>query len=184
MAKATKAAKATPTTTSEAPYEGPAKDFSIDNGVISFTDENGTIEVAKYDGKEIALFEDQQDRRPSLVAWMNENKHPYESIVIDGDQPKKPKAANIPPMPKKDMRFGDKTPAVMEWYKKYHPEQYRARYGIVGPGTVTKYRREENEKGEKVSVPYEVDAILARRKTKFTEKVEAGNATDSEYNDK
>lgn len=43
--------------------------------------------------------------------------------------PKKnaPKKATIPQCPPKDER-GDKTPAVVEWYKKYKPAEYKRKY--------------------------------------------------------
>lgn len=38
-----------------------------------------------------------------------------------------PKKQSIPKCPEKDDR-GDKTPAVIEWYKKYKPAAYKKKY--------------------------------------------------------
>ena len=91
-------------------------------------------------------------------------------------------------MPKKSMRLGDKTPEVVDWYRKYKPEEYRARYGIKGEGTVTKTRKVLNQKtGLPETEVYEADAIIADRKIHTTEKVEANEVTlggaESEYKD-
>lgn len=40
-------------------------------------------------------------------------------------------SVEIPPMPKYDPRMGDKTPAVVVWYQKYHHAEFLKRYRVV-----------------------------------------------------
>lgn len=40
--------------------------------------------------------------------------------------------ANIPPCPPADPLMGDKTPAVVEWYRDYKPEEFQSRYTANG----------------------------------------------------
>lgn len=168
----------------EKKYEGPVIGYSLNDGKITRTDKDGGVVVAHFDGKVVSIIPERANFRTAVIRWLNETNQSYESVVMLGDTPTPPAVkAKIPPMPKKDMRLGDKTPAVVEWYRMYHPAEYKARYGIKGPGVVTKTRFETDEKGNKVAVPYQTEAILADRKIAGTEKVEAGNATASEYND-
>jgi len=165
----------------------PVIEYAIaDDGQVTRTDKDGTIHVATLlDGGKLVLVEQWTKFRPAVVRWLNENGNAPTSIVIEGDESAKVKE-NIPPMPKKEMRFGDKTPAVVEWYRKYKPAEYKARYGIKGEGTVTKTRKVLNATtGIPESQQYEVEATIAERKIIGTEKVEAANTfvggEDSEY---
>jgi hypothetical protein len=83
-----------------------------------------------------------------------------------------------PPCPPMEKKFGDKTPAVVEWYRQYRPEEYKTRYGIIGDGTVTKYRKQivvKNGFQTEELIPTVVQGTLAHRKTHVTEL-----ATDTE----
>ena len=170
------------TPNTDGPSKAPTIDYALnEKGEITRTDKDSTIVVARYDRttKIVRLVEQWAKFRPAVIRWMNAEELPIESILLEGDEPDKPKAGvTIPPRPKMTIEAGDKTPAVVEWYRKYKPNEYRARYGIKGEGTITKFRTETNEKGEKVKVPYEVEAVLAHRKTHLTEKIEAGDNPD------
>jgi hypothetical protein len=147
-----------------------------EDGQITRTDKDSTIQVATLkDGNVLVLVPEWQKFRPAVVRWLNAQDKTPSAIYLDGDEPDpKAKKKDIPPAPKKDPRFGDKTPAFVEWMKRYKPEEYRALYGIKGTGTVTKYREEFDPKqGGRIRVPYEVEATIALRKTHLTEKVEA-----------
>lgn len=39
-----------------------------------------------------------------------------------------PSPADVPPCPAEDLRYGDKTPEVVEWYRRYHPGEFKRRY--------------------------------------------------------
>jgi hypothetical protein len=124
--------------------------------------------------------------RAPVVRYLNELGKAPKSVVMEGDEEAAAKRAKekVPPMPKKSLRLGDKTPAVVEWHRKHKPEEFKARYGIKGQGTVTKTRKVIDPKtGQLVSEEYQVDALISERKTHLTEKVEANEEADSEYDD-
>lgn len=170
----------------QAPKEAAPKiDYELmENGDITRTDKDGTVRIARYveNAKRLEIVEEFQNFRPAVVRHLNSLEVPIDSVILEGDTPDTKKAGE-PPCPKPTMRDGDKTPAVVDWFKKYRPAEYRARYGIIGPGTVTKTRIELDEKGQKIKVPYEVDAIIAHRKTHHTELPQANNAGSSGYAD-
>lgn len=184
MSKASKSADASQP--GQAPKEAAPKiEYALlENGDITRTDKDGSVRIACYveADKRLELVGEHQRYRPSVVRFLNENEVAIESVIIEGDTPDEAKS-DIPPCPKPTMRDGDKTPAVVDWYKRYKPAEYKARYGIIGPGTVTKTRVELDEKGQKVKVPYTVDATIAHRKVHTTEKIEANNAQVSGYAD-
>lgn len=182
--------------TTEAPkppqHKPPLLEYKMaeDTGAITRTDANGTIHVATYRAtdKTLVLVEEWENFRPAVVRWLNENDMPPARIIRESDDTPTPKAAAparvIPPMPKKNPRLGDKTPAVVDWYKRYKPEEYRARYGIIGPGMVTKTRKVlDPETGKTVTQAYEVEAVIAHRKIPGTEKLEANEARMAEEYD-
>lgn len=55
-----------------------------------------------------------------------------EAIVIEAPEEPEPVAEEtveeIPPCPEKSIQMGNKTPEVVEWYQKYHPEEFIKRY--------------------------------------------------------
>jgi hypothetical protein len=170
--------------------KAPVIDYNIaEDGTITRTDKDSTITVAtlKEDNTLVLVPEWVKFRAP-IVRYLNEDVGRSPSAVYtEGDEPSpKAKARDIPPMPKMSMQLGDKTPEVVEWFKKYKPEEYRARYGIIGNGTVTKSRKVLNPKtGIPETEIYEADALIALRKTHLTEKVAAsqGAINDSDYID-
>jgi hypothetical protein len=169
--------------------KAPVIDYNLaEDGTITRTDKDSTITVAtlKEDNTLVIAPEWLKFRAP-IVRFLNEDVGRTPSAVYtEGDEPSpKAKARDIPPMPKKSMRLGDKTPEVVEWYKRYKPEEYRALYGIIGEGTVTKARKVLNPKtGIPETEIYEAEAIIATRKTHLTEKPEANKSIgDSEYSD-
>jgi hypothetical protein len=169
------------------PAKMPQIDYELHpDGRVTRTDKDSTLHVADYDAKTKTLAfisEETLKFRPPTVGFLNRKDLDIAHIVLKDVGADKVDEANIPPMPKKSMVHGDKTPAVVEWYRKYKPKEYAARYGVQGPGTVTKYRRVENEKkpGTFVTEPYEQEAIISTRKTHLTEKPEANVAGNSEY---
>lgn len=169
------------------PAKMPQIDYELHaDGRVTRTDKDSTLHVADYDGKTKTLAfisEETLKFRPPTVGFLNRKDLDIAHIILKEVGADRVDEANIPPMPKKSMVHGDKTPAVVEWYRKYKPKEYAARYGVQGPGTVTKYRRVENEKkpGTFITEPYEQEAIISTRKTHLTEKPEANVAGNSEY---
>ena len=82
----------------------------------------------------------------------------------------------IPPAPKQTIEAGDKTPAYVEWLKRYKPEEYAVRYGIRGEGTIHQVHYTKDEKtGKRIAHVTEKSALIADRKTHLTEKPEAND---------
>lgn len=46
--------------------------------------------------------------------------------------PDKPLEKTVPGRPKKNKAEGDKTPAVVDWYRRYKPNEFKVRYGVMG----------------------------------------------------
>lgn len=165
----------------------PVIEYAVgENGAVTRTDKNGAIQVATLKetpaGRFLVLVPEWAKFRAPVVRFLNEQGLPPKGVVLEGEEEDAAKRAAkpIPPMPAKSPRLGDKTPAVVEWYRRYKPEEYRARYGIKGPGTVTKVRKVLDPKtGLLVSETYEAEAIIAERKTHLTEKLEANDANVS-----
>lgn len=176
-------------TTPSEPAKMPEIDYVLHpDGRITRKDKDSTLHVANYDAKTKTLAfisEETLKFRPPTVGFLNRKDIDIDHIVLKDIGPDKVDEANIPPRPKKSMVHGDKTPALVEWYRKYYPKEYAARYGVQGPGSVTKYRKVENPKkpGTFLTEAYEEDAIISTRKTHLTEKPEANIAGNSEYTD-
>lgn len=109
---------------------------------------------------------------------LNQNK--IASYGIKG-RPRDEVKPNLPPRPKMDKNMGDKTPAVVEWYFKYKPQEAYARYGVVlgedGVPVRGDFRRVETsievkeatgQVGQYERVTEKKDAILAERATHMT----------------
>lgn len=145
-----------------------------ENGDIQRTDKDSTTRVANLLETTLRLVPEHAKFRPAVVRWLNAEGYTIKSVLLEGDTPAGPDL-DIPPMPKKSMRDGDKTPEVVEWYRKYKPEEYRARYGIQGTGRVERFR----DNGE----VFEEEVTVATRKIHLTEKPVANIDGDGEYND-
>ncbi len=166
--------------------KAPTIDYAMDEaGKITRTDKDSITHVATYDAatKVLRLVPEWARFRAPVVRWINEQDIGIESVILEGDKPDKV-SSDIPPPPKKLMQFGDKTPALVEWYKKYKPAEYRARYGVRGPGTVTKTRKiMDPVTGRPTTETYHVEATIAERKTHLTEKPDASDQGTGEYAD-
>lgn len=108
---------------------------------VANIDKNGTLRMAKG----------QTDHRDAVEAFLEEDKEPIEDdhdpkweesrdeasdpqpegvAMFSEDPDANPKEwGTIPPCPDEDPNEGDKTAAVVEWYRAYHPEEFAKRYG-------------------------------------------------------
>jgi hypothetical protein len=78
-------------------------------------------------------------------------------------------AENLPnatPFPVLDPSQGDKTPELVVWLQLYMPEEFRRRYGVIGPGYIEAKRIGQNGKTE----TYRKAVLFATRRTCVTEK--------------
>lgn len=85
----------------------------------------------------------------------------------------------VPKPPKKNPRFGDKTPAYVEWLHEYRPDKFHAKFVNKGKGKVPVFEKDSD--GIERHVGWE-DAEFTLRKTHMTEKAES-NATLPESHD-
>lgn len=111
-----------------------------------------------------------------------------ETLAIAG-QARDELKPNTPPRPKESRKFGDLTPAVVEWYYKHKPNEFNVRYGVEldengDRKTAHVFRQEpiidpetgsqawgKDEMGNpylKFNVVEKEDGIIAKRATKYT----------------
>lgn len=156
--------------------------FNPETREIIRADLNGPRVLAVLLESKKIEYVDQDARKmhPAVVRFLNEEQIEFDGTTIKGTAPDA--LVDIPPPPKKSLRFGDKTPEYVEWMKKYKPNEYAAHYGIRGIGTVTKVREEINPvNGRPRKVKYKVDGVtLARRKTHLTELPDADDMQEDE----
>lgn len=114
-----------------------------------------------------------------VTTFLSENELIAKSFQR-GDIPlDKPTTKAIPPRPKKSRGEGDKTAAVVEWYKQYKPNEFATRYGVLGtytglvavlePQWVPRPVDGISEYRGQARVEYKLDNVLvATRKTHLT----------------
>lgn len=155
-----------------------------ETGEITRTDKDSTLEVAFYEkdtktvefmGPAVMKF------RSPTIRFLNDSGVEINTLAVKGEKRDEPKE-DEPPCPKMTIEAGDKTPAVVEWFKKYRPAEYAIRYGVRGPGEITKKVGYDTDERTGVKTPrYEtVPAIIAERKTHLTEKPEANDQASAE----
>lgn len=113
-----------------------------------------------------------------VVSMLREHSVSFDQVAIKGEAVPaapiiaEPVRAGIPPPPPRNKRDGDKTPAYVDWMRQYYPEEFKLRYGVIGDGEVTKYRKIPDPEvvGRFTQQAYRQPALLARRKIHLTEK--------------
>jgi len=139
--------------------------------------------IAKYDPESqvvtVPNLNYLRNYKAGIMTFLAENEMLIRSWQRADLEPDKPLGKNIPPRPKKTKHEGDKTPAVVEWYQKYKPNEFATRYGVLGrytgPATlkipVWEPRPVDGLKeyrGEQLVARDLVDVIVATRKTHLT----------------
>lgn len=111
-----------------------------------------------------------------VAAFLRDNSIKFDRSAVEGDttisEVRAGETVTIPAPPPRNKRDGYKTPAYVEWFKKWYPEEYEEKYGIIGPGTVMKTRQVPHPEiaGRSTTEQFEVPATLATKKTHLTEK--------------
>ena len=94
------------------------------------------IVVAKYNvEKQTVYFKDLlslRNHKTGVMTFLSENEMLVKSWQREDLEPDQPITKAVPPRPKKNKHEGDKTPAVVEWYFKYKPNEFATRYGVLG----------------------------------------------------
>lgn len=172
--------------------EGSPEDFVPTRFEITRTDKDSTTTVAVLEKETGAVVFETQEltkfRVPTL-RFLNDSQVDYKTIAVKGAKRDKVKDDEPPcPVPKAVgqgkpgydeyvayLRDGDKYEPIVEWFRKYRPEEYKVRYGIRGPGEVQKLEGfDTNPKtGEKTPRYRTQEALIADRKMHLTEKAEA-----------
>lgn len=101
------------------------------SGLITRTDENGTLEVATYDEKKkvLRIVKEHNNFRGAVTRWLGEADYKINSTIFDGDD-EDPQGG--PPCPPMHPAMGDKTPSVVKWWKDNRPAEFKTKYGITG----------------------------------------------------
>jgi len=106
----------------------------VGNEIHKIKGDSNTV-IAHYDtATKTVRFENAAMQRwnaDAVNAFLATNELLVRDVLRD-DLPKDPPLTKaIPPRPKKGPE-GDKTPAVVEWYYKFRPNQFKARYRVFG----------------------------------------------------
>lgn len=184
-------------------------EYVVEGDRIFRDDGQEKMQVAKYDpdGGIVEMMPEKTGYRTHVIRHLNDKGYKYEAVGKLGMKLENPDAPKKPPMSRVQ---GDKTPQVVEWYAKYFPEEFLARYGCKELMVRTGFREEREERidkrsGDKVihtkQVPtyekankplekYDLDrlrtgeeVIVADRKTHITDISRSGDSLDSEFDD-
>jgi hypothetical protein len=95
------------------------------------------VVAAKYDAeKQIVTFKNAKavkDFKESVITFLAENELLVKSFQRADVEPDKPlHDKSVPQRPRKTNHEGDKTPAVIDWYYKFRPNEFKTRYGYLG----------------------------------------------------
>lgn len=163
----------------------------------SVREEDGAKVIVRSDGKndtDMATLRDgkleyadktaRKNYHTQVARYLNDENIPFDgSVSIAGEGTDEEAEGKIPKAPKQTIEQGDKTPAYVEWLKKYKPKEFEARYGIRGEGKVVKTRKVEDARtGRPKTEEYTIDATLADRKTHLTE-LAGNNTVESDEDD-
>jgi len=182
---------------SKSPYsKDPRFSYRLDaNGEIHRIEGEQDLVVARYDAKTQAVFFKKVDLRKfkkEVITFMAEDEIKYKSMQRE-DMPADPVSDSIPKRPKMDKLMGDKTPAVVDWYRQYKPNEFLTRYGVydqryTGPvkeivnDYIVNSAGKEEFRGTIAKPSSVVDALVAERKTHVTFTPEECLNWDDQYN--
>ena len=157
-------------------------EYSLEGDEIHRKEGDSDRVVARYKDENVIFADgrDLQKYKLPVTTFLAENEHHYRHLVR-ADLPDDPKdTKSIPPRPKIDPRYGDKTPGVPQWYQKWRPNEFTTRYEVLGPGNVRIPRSprvgfdpitgglqtpwEKDEAGNDIRFDIKEGVLIARRK--------------------
>jgi hypothetical protein len=146
---------------------------------VNYDDGGSAEDIAVLNEQTRVLAYESEDTKryhSPVAAFLNENAIKFDQVIVKGDTTisavRAGETVDIPAPPAKNKRDGDKTKEYVDWFKKYYPEEYEKKYGIIGQGTVMKTRKIPHPEiaGRSTTEQFEVPAILSSRKMHLTEK--------------
>lgn len=171
-----KPAQSEPSTETTLPKSKIAYGYDENTHAITRTDAQGKTQILATLKEGVLEWEsdDAKKYHAPVIRFLGDEGLKHDTISVKGAARDMVNESEIPKKPKGSIEKGDKDPVVVEWYKKYKPEEYKQRYGIKGEGQVTKIIKDVHpETGRPRKKYVTVDATLARRKTHLTEKAAA-----------
>lgn len=113
------------------PTEAKAKPivYSVETDRVFRDDGVDKESVARYDSQKgiVEMLPGKHNYRVAVIRHLNDKGFKYSTVGKIGMDTDRSKA---PPKPKKSRLQGEKTPEVVEWYARYFPEEFLAKYSV------------------------------------------------------
>ena len=139
--------------------------YSIDQDEVVRNNEDTPLGSYDKSTKTFSFLTKENQRfKAHVSSFLKRSGRAIDSWEVAGEVVNVNEGGKIPPRPKWNPKWADKTPSYVRWLEKYHLEEFKAVYKVVGRGIVPIY-----EEGVKVG---EKETWIAKRKTCLTELVD------------
>ncbi len=175
---------------------------------IMRNEKNNKEAVALYEEKTgiVEVLPGKDKYKQACLTFLNNNSKKFKEVCKIGTDLEDLESGDIPSMPKKSRIQGQKTPALVDWYARYHPKIFLSKYGALQLQErvrIDEHEREMRDASgketiETVKIPiyenvdhfdYDINALksgaqklLARSTTHLTQSVKDDEHSD-EYDD-